>query len=63
MEFFTVLYFYLVDNIDRAIITKSEWECSQMIDQYMHTDYDLICVKTSTPSKSIRPKKRPTHWE
>jgi len=62
MEFFTILYFYFLDSVEHRIVTKSAWECSELMDQYIDSHYDLICHQTDIPSSSIRPMKRPALW-
>ena len=60
MQFFYVLVFFVNGEMDHGIVTKSAWECSELMSIYMNYPDDMMCMNTGQASSSIRPKLRPT---
>ena len=60
MQFFYVLVFFVNGEMDHGIVTKSEWECSELMSIHMSYPEDMICMNTGQASSSLRPKLRLT---
>ena len=60
MQFFYVLVFFVNGEMDHAIVTNSEWACSDLMGQHLSYPDDMFCWSTGVVSSSLKPKLRPT---